>query len=49
MMKDLLNSILSIAKNAGDTFSDNRNFEVHEKSDISNIVTSMDIAIQNMV
>ncbi|MGM9947928.1 inositol monophosphatase family protein [Floccifex sp.] len=48
-MKDILEIVIEIAREAGQIFKNNRNFEIHEKTDISNIVTSMDVQIQNQV
>ena len=46
----LLDKILSIAKEAGSEIKNKRDFKVKEKgNDAANIVTTMDIKIQNMV
>ncbi|MDO4499668.1 MAG: inositol monophosphatase family protein [Erysipelotrichaceae bacterium] len=41
--------IINIAKKAGENFKLNRNFDIKIKSDISNIVTSMDVETQEYI
>ena len=46
-MNEFFEKVIQIAKDAGDAFRDNRDFEIEEKGDIANIVTSMDVKTQN--
>lgn len=45
----MIEQVIKIAKEAGTLFRNQRDFEIQEKTDVANIVTSMDLKIQNMV
>ena len=45
----LLEQTILIAREAGSKIKNDRDFKIHEKTDATNIVTSMDIEIQNIV
>lgn len=46
---EILETVIQIAKEAGWQIKNERNFEIKEKGDVANIVTSMDIKIQQSV
>ncbi len=48
-MNKLLDQVIQIAKDAGNKIKNERNFEIHEKGDVANIVTDMDVKIQKLV
>ena len=48
-MDTIMKTVISIAKEAGIKIKDNRNFSISQKTDIANIVTTMDTQIQDFI
>ena len=47
--KRLLKSIIMIAKDAGYAIDFDRNFDIKQKGDVANLVTTMDVKVQNFI